>query len=164
MEVARLALDYLNAFLTPAPLAAGLVLFLLLKYREAIGNTFSLLANRAEFQHKLDGATQVGYLGGQFVRVHDLYNKMLDDKVITPEQYRGWVTFATHFKATYPQIIELWKNATEGSGRAVGEQSRAETLALTRAVMEFEASAYRYLAAVTIAKTLLAPPKTPPRS
>jgi hypothetical protein len=27
MEVARLALDYLNAFLTPAPLAAGIVLF-----------------------------------------------------------------------------------------------------------------------------------------
>lgn len=164
MEAARLALEYLKAFLTPAPLAAGIVLFLLVKYREAIGNTFRLIADRAEFQQKIDGATQVGYLGLQFTRVGVLYDKLYGDKVITLERYRRWATFATHFKVAYPQLVELWKNAAEGSGRAVGERSRAEALALTKAVMEFEATAYYFLAAIagpeaTAAKAATEPPE-----
>jgi hypothetical protein len=54
MEAARLALEYVKAFLTPAPLTAGIVLFLLVKYREAIGNFFRLLAAQVEFRRKID--------------------------------------------------------------------------------------------------------------
>jgi hypothetical protein len=142
---ARLALDYLKAFLTPAPLAAGVVLFILLKYRQAIGDIFQLLANQSEHRRKVEGAMQFNYLSTQFVRVAALYATLLDDKIITPEQYRAWVTFATHFKTAHPQIMQLWKDAL-GGGSAIGNQTRAETLALTKALVELEAEAYRHLA------------------
>ncbi len=162
MEVAKLALEYVKAFLTPAPLAAAIVLFLLVKYREAIGHTLRLVANRAEIQQKIDGGTELGYLGLQFTRVAALYDKLYEDKVITPERYRRWGTFAKHFKVAYPQLIDLWKNAAEGTGRAIGERSRAEALALTKAVMEFEATAYYFLAAIGGPETTTPKPTTDP--
>ena len=145
LEVGRLALDYLNAFLTPAPLAAGIVLFILLKYRQAIGNVFQVLAQQSEHRRKVEGAIQVGYLSTQFLRVNALYTKLLDDRIITPEQCRAWNTFAVHFKRALPEIVKLWDDSI-GGGPAVGDQTRAETLALTRAVVELEAAAYRHLA------------------
>jgi len=145
MEAARLALEYLKAFLTPAPLAAGIVLFLLWKYREAIDGVIQLLASQSEFRRKLDTGAQMNHLGSQFLRVGKLYDTLLDDKIITPEQYRKWATFAGHFKTAYPEAIDLWKDATESTGRAVPERARAEVLALTKALTEFEATAYRHL-------------------
>jgi hypothetical protein len=157
MEVGRLALDYVKAFLTPAPLAAGIVLFILLKYRQAIGNLFQLLASQSEHRRKVEGATQIGYVSTQFLRVNTLYNKLLDDKIITLEQHRAWATFAAHFKTAYPQIVRLWEDAL-GGGPAIGDQTRAETLALTKGVVELEAAAYRHLASAA-AQT---PPSLPP--
>jgi hypothetical protein len=145
MEVARLALDYVNAFLTPAPLAAGIVLFILLKYRTAIGNVLQLLAQQSEHRRKVEGAMQVGYASTQFLRVGALYDKLLDHKIITPEQYRPWATFAAHFKRAYREIVKLWEDSI-GGGPAIGDQTRSETLALTRAVVELEGVAYRHLA------------------
>ena len=156
MEVARLALEYLKAFLTPAPLAAGIVLFILLKYRTAIGNVLQLLAQQSEHRRKVEGAIQVGYVATQFLRVGALYDKLLDDKIITPEQYRAWATFAVHFKRAYPEIVKLWEDSI-GGGPAIGEQTRAETLALTKAVVELEAAAYRHLASAAAAP-ILSPP------
>jgi len=88
---------------------------------------------------------QVGYVSTQFLRVNTLYNKLLDDKIITPDQHRPWATFAAHFKRAYPEIVKLWDDSI-GGGPAIGDQTRAETLALTKAVVELEGAAYRHLA------------------
>jgi hypothetical protein len=154
LEAARLALDYLNAFLTPAPLAAGIVLFILLKYRQAIGNLFQILANQSEFRRIHDSSVQINYLGEQFIRVKVLYHRMLEHNIITAEQFRAWTDFEAHFAMAYQNLVNLWKVATEATGRSVGEKARSETLALAKPLAEFEASAYRALG-----KTLTPPPK-----
>lgn len=138
------------------------MLFILLKYRQAIGNLFQLLANQSEFRRAHDSSIQISYLGDQFGRVKVLYSRMLDHNIITPEQYRAWTTFEAHFGMAYQQVVGLWKSATEAAGRAVGEQARAETLALAKALTELEATAYR-----SLGKTLTPPqpqtkPPTPP--
>jgi len=137
--------EILKVLLSPAPLAAGIIFFLLLKYRQAIGNVLQLLAQQSEHRRKVESAMQVGYVSTQFLRVNTLYNKLLDDKIITPDQHRPWATFAAHFKRAYPEIVKLWDDSI-GGGPAIGDQTRAETLALTKAVVELEGAAYRHLA------------------
>jgi hypothetical protein len=148
--------EILKVLLSPAPLGAGIVLFLLLQYRQAIGNVLQLLAGQSEHRRKVEGAIQVGYLSTQFLRVAALYNTLVDDKVITLEQARAWTTFGTHFKRAYPEIVKLWDDSI-GGGPGIGEQTRAETLALTKALAEFEAIAYRHLA-----KAVAPPPRQLP--
>jgi hypothetical protein len=166
MEVAQLALEYVKAFLTPAPLAAGVVLFLLVKYREAIGNFFRLLAAQGEFRRKVDTGARMSYLGGQFLRVGELYNKLCTEKTLTREQCEAWRTFAEHFKIAYAQAVALWKDVEETSGRGVHEQASAAVLALGKALSDFEATAYRHLVRVA-GPTQLPPPRRadtlPPR-
>jgi hypothetical protein len=145
MEVARLALEYVKAFLTPAPLAAGIVVFLLVNYREAIGNVFRLLAAQGEFRRKIDRGARLSYLGGQFVRVNNLYSKLLNDKIITSEQAQGWRTFAEHFKTAYGQAAALWKDVDESSGREIQGQASTAVFALAKALSDFEATAYHHL-------------------
>jgi len=150
--------EILKVILSPAPLAAGIVLFILLKYRQAIGNVLQVLASQSEHRRKVEGAMQVGYLSTQFLRVHTLYNTLLDDKIITPEQHHAWATFAAHFKRAYSEIVKLWDDSI-GGGPAIGDQTRAETLALAKTVAEFEGTAYRHLA-----KAAAPPPRQlPPR-
>lgn len=142
---------------SPAPLAAGIVLFILLKYRTAIGHVLQLLGQESEFLRKHEGATQVRYVSAQFLRVGALYDKLLDEKIVTPEQYRAWATFATHFKKVYPQIVRLWSEALSG-GTEIGNRTRAETLALTKGVVELETAAYRHLASAAAAAPAPPPP------
>ena len=47
-------MEVLKVLLSPAPLAAGIVLFTLLKYCEAVGNLFQLLANQRQFRRVHD--------------------------------------------------------------------------------------------------------------
>jgi hypothetical protein len=59
---------------------------------------------------------------------------------------------------TANNIVKLWDDSI-GGGPAIGDQTRAETLALTRAVVELEAAAYHHLA-----KAAAPPPRQlPPR-
>jgi len=150
--------ETLKVLLSPAPLAAGIVLFILLKYRKAIGSVLQLLAEKSEPHRKVEAAMQVGYVSTQFLRVNALYNKLLDDQIITPEQHRPWATFATHFKRAYPEIVKLWEDSI-GGGPAIGDQTRSETLALTRAVVELEGAVYRHLARAAAPPPRQVPPR-----
>jgi hypothetical protein len=84
--------------------------------------------------------------GRQFVAVGTLYNQLLDQHVITPEQYKPWAAFAKHFKPAFPVAVAAW-----GAARAVGDQiaqdnTAAAIAAMTAELARLSALAYGYLA------------------
>jgi hypothetical protein len=56
--------EILKVLFSPAPLAAAIILFILLKYRTTIGNILQLLAEKSEHHKKVEGAIQVGFAAG----------------------------------------------------------------------------------------------------
>lgn len=63
-----------------------------------------------------------------------------------------------HAKRAYPEIVKLWEDSI-GGGPAIGDQTRSETLALTRAVVELEGAAYRHLARAAAPPPRQVPPR-----
>ena len=61
--------------------------------------------------------------GKAFVTVGQAYNKGLDAKTVTPEQYRAWATFARKFQQAYPPAVQLWKSSVAVNDAALQKDS-----------------------------------------
>jgi hypothetical protein len=70
-------------------------------------------------------AESLNSLGNQFVAVGEAYNKALDAKKITPEEYRAWADFAKKFKTSYPIAVEGWKSGVKVNDAALQKSSVA---------------------------------------
>lgn len=68
--------------------------------------------------------------GKSFVAVGQAYNKALDAKTITVDQYRDWATFAKKFQMAYPGAVQLWKSSITVNDAALQKQSGAIVTAL----------------------------------
>lgn len=68
-------------------------------------------------------------VGQQFVRTGQLYNRLLDEKLISEEQYREWARFAKRFQVAYPVAVDLWKEARVST--SVEDERRALEVVLT---------------------------------
>lgn len=63
--------------------------------------------------------------GKAFVAVGNAYNKGLDAKTVTVEQYKTWATFATKFKSGYPAAVQLWKSSIAVNDAALTKKADA---------------------------------------
>lgn len=70
-------------------------------------------------------AESLDSLGKQFVAVGEAYNKALDAKKITVEEYRAWADFAKKFKTSYPIAVEGWKSGVRINDAALQKSSVA---------------------------------------
>jgi hypothetical protein len=61
--------------------------------------------------------------GKSFVAVGQAYNKALDAKTVTPEQYRQWANFAKKFQSAYPPAVQLWKSSVAVNDAALQKNS-----------------------------------------
>lgn len=68
--------------------------------------------------------------GKAFVTVGNAYNKGLDAKTVTVEQYKAWAAFATKFKAGYPASVQLWKSAIAVNDTALTKKADAVIVSL----------------------------------
>lgn len=68
--------------------------------------------------------------GKAFVQVGQTYNRELDAKRVTPEQYRDWAQFARKFQQVYPSAVQLWKSSITVNDAALQKQSSAIVTAL----------------------------------
>ena len=68
--------------------------------------------------------------GKAFVTVGQTYNRELDAKRVTPEQYRDWAVFAKKFQQAYPSAVQLWKSSVAVNDAALKKQSEALILGL----------------------------------
>lgn len=68
--------------------------------------------------------------GKAFVAVGNAYNKGLDAKTVTAEQYKTWATFATKFKTGYPAAVQLWKSSIAVNDAALTKQTDAIIVSL----------------------------------
>lgn len=68
--------------------------------------------------------------GKAFVVVGQSYNRELDAKRITPEQYAQWAQFARKFQAAYPSSVQLWKSAVAMNDAALTKQTDAIIVSL----------------------------------
>lgn len=50
-------------------------------------------------------------LSDTFAATAQLMNAALDAKVVTPEQYQRWASFAAYFKTTYDLAADRWLHA-----------------------------------------------------
>lgn len=64
-------------------------------------------------------------LGKTFVTVGQAYNKGLDAKTVTVEQYRTWAEYAKKFQQAYPAAVQLWKSSVAVNDAALTKQSSA---------------------------------------
>lgn len=64
-------------------------------------------------------------LGKTFVTVGQAYNKGLDAKTVTVEQYRAWAEYAKKFQQAYPPAVQLWKSSVAVNDAALTKQANA---------------------------------------
>jgi predicted small secreted protein len=62
-------------------------------------------------------------VGKAFVTVGQTYNRELDAKRVTPEQYRDWAVFARKFQQAYPSSVQLWKSAVAVNDAALTKKT-----------------------------------------
>lgn len=77
--------------------------------------------------------------GRAFVQVGQEYNRQLDAKRVTIEQYRAWSSFANKFKQAYPPAVQLWKSSIVVNDAAITKQSSAVITALVGELAKFGA-------------------------
>jgi hypothetical protein len=68
--------------------------------------------------------------GKSFVAVGQAYNRALDAKTITPEQYRTWAGFARKFQTAYPAAVQAWKSSVAVNDAALQKNAAAMVTAL----------------------------------
>ena len=68
--------------------------------------------------------------GKAFVTIGQSYNRELDAKRITPEQYRDWAVFAKKFQTSYGPAVQLWKSAVAVNDVALTKQTDAIIVSL----------------------------------
>lgn len=68
--------------------------------------------------------------GRGFVAVGLAYNKGLDGKTVTVEQYREWASFARKFQQAYPSSVQLWKSSVAVNDAALTKKSEAIVISL----------------------------------
>jgi hypothetical protein len=69
-------------------------------------------------------------LGQSFVKVGEAYNKGLDAKSVTSEQYRTWASFAKKFQTAYPPAVQMWKASVAVNDAALTKKSNEIVVAL----------------------------------
>lgn len=69
-------------------------------------------------------------VGKAFVVTGQEYNKRLDAKTVTPEQYRHWAAFAKKFQTAYPAAVQMWKSSVAVNDAALTKQSDALVVSL----------------------------------
>jgi len=69
-------------------------------------------------------------IGQQFLQTGQLYDGLLDQGLITKDQYKPWATFATHFKFAYPQAVATWRAAKAANDRESVDKAAEVILAL----------------------------------
>lgn len=57
-------------------------------------------------------------LGLQFVQTGNLYDRLLEQKLITVDRYRIWARFARDFQFAYPKAVEMWRLAVQAEDPA----------------------------------------------
>jgi len=61
--------------------------------------------------------------GKAFVQVGQTYNRELDAKRITVDQYRDWAVFARKFQQAYPSSVQLWKSSVAVNDAALTKKT-----------------------------------------
>ena len=69
-------------------------------------------------------------VGKAFVTVGQTYNRELDAKRVTPEQYREWAAFARKFQQAYPSSVQLWKSSVAVNDAALTKKTNEIITAL----------------------------------
>lgn len=64
-------------------------------------------------------------VGKAFVITGQTYNRELDAKRITVDQYRQWAAFAKKFQASYGPAVQLWKSSIAVNDAALTNQTDA---------------------------------------
>lgn len=84
--------------------------------------------------------------GEEFIQINELWNKLYDQKIITPKQYEPWKRFAGHFKFAFHEATVLWKSAKKAADGSKERQAEQIIQALAFDLAKFAAEAYQHLA------------------
>lgn len=75
--------------------------------------------------------------GKAFVATGQAYNRGLDAKTVTVEQYRAWANFGRKFQQSYPAAVSLWKSSVAVNDAALTKQSSQIITALVTELASF---------------------------
>ncbi len=67
-------------------------------------------------------------MGGIFVATADTYNQLLDQGVITDEEYGEWAVFAWQFKQAYPSLVNVYRVYATGEARDLATEQQVVAL------------------------------------
>jgi len=90
------------------------------------------------------GTTLEG-VGEQFKQVAGFYNQALDSKLITPEDYRKWATFAKQFQKAYPAAVAAYKVAVAAGNAAGAANLQSSIQPMLTELMQFATNIYQIL-------------------
>lgn len=97
----------------------------------------ALLAACAGAQPYVVSGESLKLVGSQFVTTAALMDRGLDNKSITPEQYKKWRDFGERFQPAFDLAVKLWETARLSNDKRLERQAAEIILRLAEDLTAF---------------------------